>query len=135
MFGQDLIIGHSEGKITDKGRIFLPSFTSPEPHDKILIQITTTINKQTALKLFSYNQYLQIIKGWQNLRAKTTTVEDYERCTKMIEQLSSLIHSLLEIDNQKRLLLPKSILESLGWETKDTIEYTGLGESLQITKK
>ena len=40
MFGKNLIIGHSEGKISDNHRIFLPSFTSVQPTDHLILEKT-----------------------------------------------------------------------------------------------
>ena len=134
MFGDKLIIGHSEGLISDKGRIFPPSFTNPESGDQILIQ-KTTWNNEPALKIFAYNEYLKIIERYQKLRENATTFEEEEKYNKIIEKICYTLESLAQIDKQKRINLPNHLLKEYGWKTKDEIVYTGLGESLLITKK
>ncbi|MBE6156389.1 MAG: hypothetical protein E7161_01410 [Firmicutes bacterium] len=134
MFGKNLIIGHSEGKISDKGRIFLPSFTKPEKDDKILIQ-KDTYGDEAALKLIAYSEYLNMIERYRRLRDTATSLEEEQKYTKKIEDISLSLTHLTKVDAQRRIQLPKAILEKYNWSPQDTIRYDGLGESLLIRKK
>ena len=134
MFGENLIIGHSEGKIVDKGRLFLPSFSDPENGDKIIIQ-KVNLNDRNALKLIAYQEYLNIINRLKKLRENATSLKEYQKFTDEIEKICRGLDFLIKVDVEKRIFLPKILLEEYNWSKNDTVIYDGLGESLLITKK
>lgn len=134
MFGENLIIGHSEGKIFDNGRIILPSFTEPEKGDQILIQKSNYNDKQ-ALKIIAYKEYLNIINRLKRLRENSTSFEEYQKYTSEIENICNSLEYLTQVDSQKRIIFPKPLLDEYGWTSNDCLRYDGLGESLLITKK
>lgn len=134
MFGEQLIIGKSEGKIDEKGRIFIPSFVNPEPDDKIIIQ-EIIFDDEFALKLTAVTEYLGIIERLKNLRNNATTVEEYNKFNAEIENICLQLNYLVQIDKQKRILIPKNAINSSGWLPKDELQFNGLGNSLLVRKK
>lgn len=134
MFGENLILGKSFGKIDDKNRIFIPSFTGVEPKEQLLLQ-TINYNTDLAIKLLSTKEYLYIIERFKKLRENATNIEDFERYTNEIEKICQNLEYLVNVDNQKRIQLPHSIMTKLEWENKSEVQYKGLGETLLIRKK
>lgn len=134
MFGENLILGESFGKIDDKNRIFIPSFTGVEPKEQLLLQ-TINYNNDLAIKLLSTKEYLYIIERFKKLRENATNIEDFERYTNEIEKICQNLEYLVNVDNQKRIQLPHSIMTKLEWKNKSEVHYKGLGETLLIRKK
>lgn len=133
MFGDKLIIGHSKGKICEKGRIFIPTFTSVEKHDQLVLNLVVINNKQ-GLKIYAYKEYLNIINRFKKLRENAQSFEEYEKYNAEIEKIIISLQGTLQIDSQKRLLLPKELMQELDWSCHDLIQFDGLGESLLIQK-
>ena len=129
MFGDDLIIGHTINKMDEKGRIFIPSFTKVEKSDKLIIQ-KTTFQDDIALRLCAYQQYLTIIERLQKLRNNSTSIEEYEKFTREINNIFYILDSLIEIDSQKRATIPKRLLNELEWEPNSEYKIDGLGDSI-----
>ena len=53
----------------------------------------------------------------------------------VIENLCFLLAGVATVDAQKRLALPKYVVEEYDWNVGDTICYDGLGESILVRKK
>lgn len=134
MFGENLIIGHSEGKISDKHRIFMPAFSNPQKGDKVIFA-KLVYNEEQALKLFGYKSYLQIIERLQYLRDNASSLEEYNKYTEEIEKSCYSLECIAQIDAQRRLSLPKCIQELYGWKVGDPLIYDGMGECLLIRKQ
>lgn len=134
MFGENLILGESYGKLDDKNRIFIPSFTGVEPKEQLLLQ-TINYNKDLAIKLLSTKEYLYMIERFKKLRENTTNIKDFERYTIEIEKICQNLEYLVNVDSQKRIQLPHSLITKLEWESKSEVQYKGLGETLLIRKK
>ena len=131
MFGEDLIIGHSEGKMDDKNRIIIPSFTKGVPNDRLIL----SIYEEKMLVVKSYLEILKVINNLRKLQSNTPSLSEYQKYEKEIALICFKLESDLTIDNQKRLLLPKSTLDKFGWTNKDTLLYDGIGSGLLIRKK
>ena len=129
-----LIIGHSEGKISDKNRIFLPSFTLYYPSEEIIFT-KITFEEQQALKVTAYKRYLDIIERFRNLRNNARSLEEYNRFSLEIEKICFNLQSISEVDAHRRVALPKYSIEEYNWNVGDTLLYDGLGDSVLIRKK
>lgn len=134
MFGEDLILGETIGKIDSTNRIFLPSFTKIEKNEKLLIQ-TIENNNELALKIIALNKYLVIIERFRKLRDNSTSIEEFEKYDNEISNVCKKLDALVKVDNQKRLQLPNSLMQKLNWSKNSEIIYTGLGDSLLVRKK
>lgn len=134
MFGDNLIIGHTSGKIEENGRIKLPAFTKAEENDAIILEKVSS-DTEIVLKLHIYQKYLDIIKRFQNLRDNATSTEEFIRYDKEIEKICSILIHVAYIDKQRRLQLPKTFMLEINWKNGEAIEFEGLGSSLLVRKQ
>lgn len=134
MFGENLILGESFGKIDSKNRIFVPAFTKVEPQEQLLIQLIE-INYELAFKITAIHKYFKIIERFQKLRDNATSLDSFEKYDKEIELVCQKLDFIINVDKQKRLQIPHNLMTKLGWSNKNEIHFTGLGESLLVRKK
>jgi len=134
MFGEKLIIGNTSGKIDEKGRIKLPSFTNAEENDQLIIEKISE-DGEVTLKLHIYQKYFDIIKRFQDLRDSATSTEEFFKYDSEIEKICSFLKHSITIDKQRRIQLPKQFFETSTWNNSEEIEFIGLGSSLLIRKQ
>ena len=58
MFGEDHILGQSSVKISEKGRIVLPTFTHAEANDEVLIYLS---DDRMNFRIFSKNKIDKVV--------------------------------------------------------------------------
>ena len=134
MFGEKFIIGKSDGKIDNKNRISIPSFTYVEVNDGLIIQIIDD-NDELSLKIEIFNKYASILEKLKKLRDNASSLAEFQRYDKEIEVICQKLDYLVTVDKQKRILIPISVMKALNWNSSDYIQCTGLGESLLVRKK
>ena len=134
MFGENLILGESCGKIDSKNRIIVPTFTKIEPQEQLLLQLTE-IDNELAFKLIATHKYFKIIERLQNLRDNSISLKDFEKYDKEIELICQNLNFILSVDKQRRMQIPLNLMTKLGWSNENDIYFTGLGESLLVRKK
>lgn len=132
---QGYIIGKSTGNMDAKGRIFIPSFSAFQNGTDILLKKEKTNEDNYRIKLIAFNKYLEIITRYKKLQETATAIEDYNKYEKIIEEIFRNIECICKIDNQGRINLPKQLLNDINWNPPLKVIYTGLGDSLEITKK
>ena len=133
MFGEAIIIGHATGKLDNKNRIFIPPFTKVEPKEKIVIE-KTIYQDELALKLHSYHKYYDMIVKLQQLQEKVTTLEEFNELQSKIENLCRYLFAIVNVDSNKRITIPKTIIDTLNWSLDEPISMNGIGNSLLITQ-
>lgn len=134
MFGDDLILESGSGKLDNKGRFFVPSSTNVEENDKIILEMINS-NDGVTLKLHVYQKYFDIISRFTKLRDNATSQEDFLKYEKEIESICAKLHAIVTADKQKRIIIPKQIVDNLGWNTFEPVQYEGLGTSLLLSQK
>lgn len=134
MFGDELILEGGTLNIDNKGRIFVPAFTKVEKNDKIILEISRH-NDETHLILHVYQKYFNILKRFMDLRDSATSIEEFSKYEKSIEEICSKLQGIVIVDQNKRILIPKTIMENLGWEFNKPTQYEGLGTSLSLSQK
>ncbi len=134
MFGEKLIIGTAQGKIDGKGRIILPNFTYASPNDELILQVLDT-EKETFLKLSLCKNYLELIKKFQELKEKATSIEEFEKYSREIEIICLKIACCVKIDDRRRFNIPNSIMKENNLLPGDDIFIKGAGTSTFILKK
>jgi len=134
MFGKDIIIGHSETKIDSANRLMLPSYTHREPGDKIFIQTFIT-NNGYAIKLYSEDEFKDIITKLEEIKKTTTSYEELIKVRKELESVYGKLSAYLKVSKQNRITIPKYLMDSLNWESDKFYQCDGLGTSLLIRKK
>ena len=102
--------------------------------DDVIFEQTNWEGEQ-AFKITAYNAYLDIIERLKNLRNNSKSLEDYKKYTLEIEKIYFTLQALSRVDSQKRVTLPKSLIETLELEVGDTVLYNGLGHALLVRKK
>lgn len=134
MFGDKIIIGNVKGKIDEKGRIKLPSFTNAEENDELIIEKITEEDEIT-LKIHIYKKYFEIIKRFQNLRDNATSTDEFIKYDSEIEKICTFLKHQANVDKQRRIQLPKFLFENSNWKNGEEVEFIGLGSSLLIKKQ
>ena len=134
MYRNKFIIGHSEGKLCEKGRIIIPSFAYAQLDGEVVLQ-KTEFDGDIALKILAFKEYLAIIDRFQTLRNNTHSLDEYLKYTQEIEKICYSLKHLTEIDSQKRMSIPQILINEFNWIPQDTLIYDGLGESLLVRKK
>lgn len=134
MFGATPIIGHSVTKLDNKSRVFLPSFTKAAHKDIIIIERTTHEN-EFALKLHAYKKYYELIERIRALQSKATTIEEFTKFQERIESLCMFLAAEINVDSQKRIVIPNHIIQESNWSKEQPINLDGIGDSLLITQK
>ena len=135
MFGEQLIIGHSESKLDQKGRLFIPKYTKVNTGEELIL-LQDSIYHYSSLRVYSLNNtYLKIINKYEELRNNASNEEEYIRLSLKIDELYQSLEGYFKVDSQKRILINKYLLERLNWNTTDTFNLDGAGNSLLIRKK
>lgn len=134
MFGQELIVGHYCAKIDATNRLSVPVFTHREPGDKIFTQ-TYKYKDGFALKLYSYYEYRAIITKLEQLKENASSLDEFYKIRKELENLYNQFSSFLIVSDQNRLTIPKTLMETLQWESNQYYRCDGLGNSLLVRKK
>lgn len=135
MSEQNYIIGKSIGNMDEKGRIFIPSFSTFENGTELILKKEKIDEDNYRLKLMALNKYLEIVARYKKLQETATTIEDYNKYQNIIEEIFRNIECICKIDKQSRINMPKQLLTDINWNPPLKVNYTGLGESLEITKK
>ena len=68
-------------------------------------------------------------------REKATSINEYERISKKIEEICETIRDIPTIGTNHKIVIPHHILDELQWHSNDNIFCKGLGISLLLTKK
>lgn len=134
MFGDELILGQGNLKIDNKGRIFIPAHTCVEENDKIILEKLTKDN-EVYLKLHVYKKYIDILERFKYLRDNATSLEDFNRYEKEIEEISRKLFAILTVDKQRRVTIPKQVISEISLNNNNELYYEGLGTSLLISQK
>jgi len=134
MFGENIIIGHSVAKIDNKNRVFLPSFTKATHKDKIIIE-RTEYKSDFALKLHAYHKYYELIERIKKLQSTATTLEEFMKFQERIESLCLFLAAAVNVDSQRRIVIPNHIFQELNWSSELPVILDGLGDSLLMTQQ
>lgn len=134
MFGDELILGKGTVKIDNKGRMFIPAHTKVEENDKIILEKSSKDN-DVALKLHVYQKYFDILERFKQLRDNATSIEEFNRYEKEIEEISVKLHAIVTVDKQHRIIVPKPLVTALDFNANQELQYEGLGTSLLVSQK
>lgn len=134
MFGEDLIIGHTTGKIDTKRRIFIPPFTKVEANEKLIIE-KTTYDNDFALKIHNYKKYYKLIERMRELQLLCRTFEEAQKYEMEIEKLCIYLNAIVKTDTNKRIIIPNEIIKEFNWNQNEQFNIDGTGNSLLITQK
>jgi len=134
MFGDELILGQGTVKLDSKGRMFIPAHTKVEENDRIILEKTTK-DDEVALKLHVSQKYFEILERFKQLRDNATSIEEFNRYEKEIEEISIKLYAIVTVDKQHRIIVPKSLVTSLAFEPNQELQYEGLGTSLLVSQK
>ncbi len=129
MFGEDLMMGKSIGKIDKKHRIFIPSFTKVKEEDELAI----ICSKDNYIKLYLLQEYLKIAKRFQELQKNACSIEEYKKYEQEIAKICTMVDSVIKVDIKNRILIPQIIMDKLDWNNKEIVTFEGNGNYLKIS--
>lgn len=139
MFGEDYIIGISDGIMDLKGRVNIPRFAKPEEGDKICVK-PEVVDDEVYLKLFSYSVILEYLSKYINLRQNAKTLDEIMEYNSIIENYFKQFIGYYILDKQHRIVIPKDVLLKSSFinskeQERIPVEFIGLGECLQLKRK
>ena len=131
MFKEDNLILHKSASIDNKGRLFIPACTDVDENEKLAIKK----HDEDALAIYAYNKYEEIIDRYKVLRDSSTSAEDYEYFNNKLEETSLNFYALVITDSQRRIQIPKDVLNDLEWDAPSKVICKGAGEFILVKKK
>lgn len=111
MFGEDVILGYKNCKLDSKGRIILPKFTFATEDDEIGI----TRENNGYIGLYNYNILKHRIKDLKTESLSKKNEELIQYIESQLEEIFAKFITTSVVDTQRRLLIPKELLDSQGF--------------------
>ena len=132
MFGEKCIIGLEEKSIDDKGRVNIARLTGAEVGEVLALQYVQKAEQESFIRLYAKSlveKYSQILR---DKMYDASHIEERHAIRKELDEFCSSFNYYVEVDSQKRILIPKPIVKSANFESKVTLQ--GCGDSLIIRK-
>lgn len=123
MFGEKPMFGQAEVSIDNKGRIFLPTFTSREEGDQVVLVFNDILGVH---EIYSVSALEEKFKQIEEQIVKATTKKEEIFYKKRLYQLSKSVLRSVKVDSQGRVLVGKT------FEGEDKLLTTGAYDRIMI---
>lgn len=111
MFGENFMAFRQDAAIDEKYRLMIPKQTGVEKDETLYL----SYNPDKSHLIISKCTYLlKKLEKLQKECLETDDIETYQKLSKDKEYYSSLIVQVLKVDQQKRVLLGKRIIDLMG---------------------
>lgn len=119
------IIGTDTRHIDNKYRMILPKFAGCEIGEKLVLVL-----KEDFLEIKELNIVLEELKELRSLLKSATTIEMFEFYQEKINEITSSIGNVVELDKQNRITLGKDVVVKYNLTEGITIE--GVLDGLRV---
>lgn len=122
MFGEEIMMFERNCNIGEKNRLILPSATYAEKNDQLYFERDSNL----SIALRNYN-FLKELVG--KIERKSISIYEQRR---IIDELFNNSYSLVTVDSQKRIVIPKKLMDE--YDLGTSIFVKGYYDHLKIFK-